>query len=510
MFNFKKIGKKVLSSVLGATLAMGGFLNTQIVKAEEIDREQYWDPYTMLSLAGFILGEDKKEGIKELKERFEKELNTKLSNENLSDLSLLDRQKKVLEIENNLAVATNGWKSQLENKLDEKGKIVYNAVKECITDEKADFGKLSSIGESSEIKDVVLNNDLQCKIAKFENKTQKAIVGVSVSAKKKFKNSHMKKIIYALKELRIEEVENNDFKNVYLVIRSKENGGTFYIGDVMKELKNATVVTPEAIFDGSITISGEILDGSVTISENSTLVANGVAAFLDAVTVNGNLTANGAAFFNAVTVNGNFTANRAEFSYDVTVNGNNLTVDIRNARFEYFKNSEYYIICTINAQNSKIDLTGCDFNKIKFRKNCKNLEITIGEYEGGKFYHKYKNIGLNVFATINGLEWEKFKKEQEEIERKRKEQEEQKQDNKDNGFNNNENNEDNKYENQNNGNTKQNRENKTWKTFKRVGITGLIGLSVVASIIAFKDKIKSIFGKNQNKKPVAKKIKTSY
>ena len=58
MFNFKKIGKKVLSSVLGATL--GGFLNTQIVKAWGPDREKYWDPYTILSNAEFIFGDKQK------------------------------------------------------------------------------------------------------------------------------------------------------------------------------------------------------------------------------------------------------------------------------------------------------------------------------------------------------------------------------------------------------------------------------------------------------------------
>ena len=72
MFNFKKIGKKVLSSVLGATLAMGGFLNTQIVKAGEPNIENYWDPSTMLSNAKFILGDENKDEIEKLKEEFEK------------------------------------------------------------------------------------------------------------------------------------------------------------------------------------------------------------------------------------------------------------------------------------------------------------------------------------------------------------------------------------------------------------------------------------------------------
>ena len=107
MFNFKKIGKKVLSSVLGATLAMGGFLNTQIVKAEkmELDRKECWDPYTMLSNAAFILGEDKKDDIEKLKEEFEKDLNTKLSNEELIKLNIEDRRKEILKIENYLVVA---------------------------------------------------------------------------------------------------------------------------------------------------------------------------------------------------------------------------------------------------------------------------------------------------------------------------------------------------------------------------------------------------------------------
>ena len=71
MFNFKKIGKKVLSSVLGATLAMGGFLNTQIVKANGQNEDKYWDPFTMLSNAKFILGHDNQQKIENLEEKLE-------------------------------------------------------------------------------------------------------------------------------------------------------------------------------------------------------------------------------------------------------------------------------------------------------------------------------------------------------------------------------------------------------------------------------------------------------
>ena len=70
MFNFKKIGKKVLSSVLGATLAMGGFLNTQIVKADgsagyEINQEDEADQAIEQSIAKFTSNEEVRKAVKD-------------------------------------------------------------------------------------------------------------------------------------------------------------------------------------------------------------------------------------------------------------------------------------------------------------------------------------------------------------------------------------------------------------------------------------------------------------
>ena len=96
MFNFKKIKgtvNKATSAILTASLSLGIFSvapvkamesyseDTTVVENEEVDREECWDPYTMLSNAEFILGDNHKDQIKELKEEFEKDRNAKFIQE---------------------------------------------------------------------------------------------------------------------------------------------------------------------------------------------------------------------------------------------------------------------------------------------------------------------------------------------------------------------------------------------------------------------------------------------
>ncbi|MDO4504423.1 MAG: hypothetical protein Q4B84_04740, partial [Clostridia bacterium] len=174
MFNFKKIGKKVLSSVLGATLAMGSFLNTQIVKAWELelDRKEYWDPYTMLSNAEFILGDGKKKEIEKLKEEFEENRKNEFMKKccNLCNF-LVDRVEIFGDV-------TNECKYKLEKELyeslNESEKKIYNVVKKFITDKIDDWKKLrNSVTNIVNFEEVNLNNNNKCDILKFNDGSNK-------------------------------------------------------------------------------------------------------------------------------------------------------------------------------------------------------------------------------------------------------------------------------------------------------------------------------------------------
>ena len=320
--------------------------------------------------------------------------------------------------------------------------------------------------------------------------TRKAIVGVSMLEDVEFSSCHMGEIINKLKKLEIEGVNKKDFKNVYLVIRSKEKDMKFCINDaIMRDFKNATtVVTPGATFNSFI-----------------------------------------------------------------TVNGNNLTVDISNTKCNWR--------CKIDAQNSQIDLSGCNFNKIIFGEKCSNLKITVNNDEVDKFYQKCKDLNVCVFESINGSSWEEFKINKEE-ERKKKEEEEQQQDTinnnesnddnsddekgkheEDNGINNDNNNNntngnnnsDDEYDDnkkQQKGNKESNDDttvnnslnveetssdvnekeegSKIKKVLKYGSIFGgIVAFAVVVPIITFKDKIKSLFSSKKIIKTPACKVKTS-
>ena len=231
MFDFKKIGKKVLSSVLGATLAMGGFLNTQIVKANGQNEDKYWDPFTMLSNAKFILGKSNQEEIKDL----EKELN-----------------KTTGEFENKA-----DFEQKIVNLLSGSGKNVYGAVRQFITCEKAEVANLDKLisGTGVRVDNTIdnfsdfSNNKIDFRVLHFEeNKIEKTFVFIVVSDDCAFTNSHMDTIIqYYVNKGYCKNYSRND-NNANFIIRPENRSSEFKIGKLAISECNGAIINAQGAY----------------------------------------------------------------------------------------------------------------------------------------------------------------------------------------------------------------------------------------------------------------------
>ena len=264
MFNFKKIGKKVLSSVLGATLAMGGFLNTQIVKANGQNENKYWDAFAMLSNAKFILGDNKQDEIENLKKKLE---------------------------------ATGEVEGEIDNLLrgNTNAKNIYNAVKQFITCENADLDKLRSTGFSFDkrvcfgnigtITDISGNKIHTQTLTYNANELEKTkiIVFIVVPDNRVFTRKHMDYI----KDLYLSShiYSNNCYNNVNFIIRPQESCADFEIErDAISERNGATINLQGANITEKYTISN--CDGATINLQGANINAEYAISRCEKATIN--------------------------------------------------------------------------------------------------------------------------------------------------------------------------------------------------------------------------------